>query len=363
MKHHEWLQGELLLWQKEGIIDSALADKISLRYSSPKERISVGAIIIGSFGALLVGLGIIALFAANWDCFNRPERAAIAMAPVAICTAIALLGFCKNYSSANFREILTILWSISIGAAMCLVAQTYQVGGSASGLLLLVMLLTLPIIWLMRSNIVGALWAIYPVVWTSLRCYNDHAPREITVLFGMALFALAIPMYIRFIRRNTSRKALLTMQLVTGLIYPIGLSCMLFGLFEQSIDYPGAVLLFSLVAAVFAAIAFIGKLPVWTTCCLLIVFAMSMPSPFLREGYLVYFASLALAAVVTTFGIIKSQLSRINIGVYMLLWLILGKFFESRVSFTAKGIAFVASGLLLLAINIIFARMKKNGGR
>lgn len=59
-------------------------------------RLSWGAIIAGAFGALMVGLGIIALFAANWDMFGREARAAIAVAPVVACGAVAIAASLRN---------------------------------------------------------------------------------------------------------------------------------------------------------------------------------------------------------------------------------------------------------------------------
>ena len=52
--------------------------------------LSWGMLILGGFGALMIGLGVIALFAANWDEFGREARAAIALAPVVACGATAV---------------------------------------------------------------------------------------------------------------------------------------------------------------------------------------------------------------------------------------------------------------------------------
>ena len=48
-----------------------------------------------------------------------------------------------------------------------------------------------------------------------------------------------------------------------------------------------------------------------------------------------------------------------NIGLALLLWLILVKFFESQADFTVKGFVLIASGVLLGALNVFLVRTKK----
>ena len=82
-------------------------------------RLSWGAIIAGAFGALMIGLGVIALFAANWDAFGREARAAIAVAPVVACGAVAVTAALKDVKTRALWEPLGILWCISVSAATC----------------------------------------------------------------------------------------------------------------------------------------------------------------------------------------------------------------------------------------------------
>ena len=75
-------------------------------------RLSWGAIIAGAFGALMIGLGVIALFAANWDAFGREARAAIAVAPVVACGAVAVTSALKDVKTRALWEPLGIFWCI-----------------------------------------------------------------------------------------------------------------------------------------------------------------------------------------------------------------------------------------------------------
>ena len=90
MKKEEWIKGEISKWQSEGVVDGTTADALLARYKAAESRIGWGAIVAGSFGALLIGLGVIALFAANWDHLGRAERAIVAIAPLLACGIAAV---------------------------------------------------------------------------------------------------------------------------------------------------------------------------------------------------------------------------------------------------------------------------------
>ena len=91
MSHNEWLRREIGAWRDEGIVTEETAEALMRRYQPTERRFSWGVMIAGGFGALMIGLGVIALFAANWDCFGRPVRAAISLAPVVLCGIAALV--------------------------------------------------------------------------------------------------------------------------------------------------------------------------------------------------------------------------------------------------------------------------------
>ena len=75
--------GEVARWRAANIIDDATRKRILDFYEEDAAtRRSLGFIIFASLGALLIGLGIIALFAANWGDLSRCMRALAAVTPV-----------------------------------------------------------------------------------------------------------------------------------------------------------------------------------------------------------------------------------------------------------------------------------------
>ena len=355
MKKEEWLRGEIAKWRSDGAVDAATADALLMRYPVNESRIGWGAIIAGAFGALLIGLGIIAIFAANWDCLDRGMRALVSVAPVAVCGMVALVAKSKDWKSMALWEPLGILWFIAVVAASCLVAQTYQVGGSVPGLVLFVAALTLPVVWTTRS--VGAMiaWQILPIVWAFSSMEGRGLAKEATIAAeSLLMMAASLPAYVAFIRRNPPRASLVLGQIGSGLAYSFGAGLVVCRCFAMS---DGCVPVFWICAAAVLGAAKLWKLPVWTEIAVIVAVCAGIPAPFLGIG--LYALALVLAIAVATWGIMRMRIFLTNMGLALLLWLILAKFFESRIDFTIKGLVLIASGVLLAVLNVFLVRAKK----
>lgn len=151
-KQINWLLGEIDAWRSEGIIGADATLHLKSRYELvKKDQRPVGLIILGSLGALLIGLGIISLLAANWGDLPRDIRAVISFLPLIICYCTALYGGLKMEQSLAVTEPLGIFWGLSIGAGIALISQTYHLPGEMSTFILFWMLLLVPVAWLTRS--------------------------------------------------------------------------------------------------------------------------------------------------------------------------------------------------------------------
>lgn len=324
-------------------------------------RLSWGAIIAGAFGALMVGLGIIALFAANWDMFGREARAAIAVAPVVACGAVAIAASLRGVRARALWEPLGILWCVSVAAATCLVAQTYQVGGSVPGLVLLVALLMLPAIWTTRAVAPTVLWPILAIVWGGVSWDAGACKSFALAAKGVALMALSLPAYVAFLRSRPPKSALVSAQIMSGLVYSAGLGILL--CITLPLDWGWhdgflGIMIFWLCAALVAGVGRFFRLPAWGAVALVVVAVAAIPTPLLRynTGFII---SLVLMASVVVYGVRKMRLLFTNVGAATFLWLVLAKFFESEASFTVKGIVLIAAGLALTALNVVLIRLRK----
>ena len=358
MSHNEWLHREIGAWRDEGIVTEETAETLMRRYQPTERRFSWGVMIAGGFGALMIGLGVIALFAANWDCFGRPARAAISLAPVVLCGIAALVASAKGWKSMALWEPLGILWCIATAAGTSLVAQTYQVGGSVPGLILFVALLMLPVVWISRSVMAMALWPVMAVAWAIAEC--EIGTKSVLLGFeGLGLMALSLPAYVVFLRRQPGKAALVTGQLVTGLVYSLGTAIMLTVVWPLGWCHSNeTVLIFWGCSAVVAGGAAVFKLPVWPIIATLVASGAAMVTGVERDSSL-YVVSLVLAMGVLAYGVRKLKLSYANIGAALLLWLIVAKFFASRLDFTVKGLVLILSGVAITVLNVVFIRLRK----
>ena len=359
MTKREWMRNEIAEWRSEGVIGDDLAGKLLARYAERESKISWGAMLAGGFGALMIGLGVIALFAANWDCFGRGERAAISVAPMLVCGIVALVAAKRGVKSMSLWEPLGILWTIATGAAACLVAQTYQVGGSVPGLILFVALLTLPIAWVTRSVMVTALWPVFGIAWAI--SYEDANGESSSLVFkALALMALSVPGYIAFLRREQSRAALITGQLITGFVYSLGTAVMICNAMpyvDWSVRGETFIGVFWVCALLVGSVGVIGKLPAWPMIATLVATGAAMPTTF--EATELFCVAIVLAVVITAVGIRKVRLTYTNIGAALFFWLVISKFFESDVDFTVKGIVLIVAGVALTALNAVMIKFKK----
>lgn len=361
MDKKEWLRQEIGVWRDEGIVTKETAETLMRRYQPAERRFSWGVMLAGGFGAMMIGLGVIALFAANWDCFDRPARAVISLAPVVLCGLIALMASAKGCKSMALWEPLGILWCIATVAGTCLVAQTYQVGENVSGLILLVALLLLPVVWISRSVMAMALWPVMVIIWTFARC--DIQSSSLALGFeSLGLMALSLPAYVAFIRREPSRAALITGQLITGFVYSLGVAIMLCTAWVNVLnDGDAFILIFWGCAAVVAVAAIVFKLPEWPVVATLVASGAAMVTGFERDSSL-YVASIVLSLCVLAHGVRKLKLSYVNIGAALLFWLILAKFFASNLDFTVKGFVLILSGVIITVLNVVFIRLRKRRG-
>ena len=355
MNQKEWICREIGEWRQEGLVDAQTAETLIGRYQSGRRSLSWGMALTSGFGALLIGLGIIALFAANWDFFGRSARAVISLSPVAICGVLALIASVRGWKAPVFWESIGILWCISTAAATSLVAQTYQVGGSVPSLILFVALLMLPVVWVTKSVAAMAAWPIIAIIWACSS--SDVEPQSFLLATkGVGLLLLSLPAYVAFLRRKPSPTALATGQLVTGLVYTFGTGLML------SVSSPLAtcsgvdpvILAYWGTSAVVFVAALVFKLPIWPFIATLVAAGAAMPT--VVDDSVLLIPSFVLSIVITTYGIVRLRLSYTNVGAVLFLALVLAKFFGSSISFTMKGIVLILSGVALTALNVVFVR-------
>lgn len=146
------LQKELPTLIAENVIDRETAGRIENYYQSDKGLSKPQTIltIIGSLAALLIGGGIILIFAYNWHKISTLVKTSIAFLP--LIGGQVLLFYTKiKKKSLTWEEFSGIFLSLAVGAVIALISQIYQLPGDMGNFLFVWMILILPLYHLTKS--------------------------------------------------------------------------------------------------------------------------------------------------------------------------------------------------------------------
>ena len=221
-RHRQWLMKELPLLESAGVLSTATAGNVRAYYDANTRSGDHWAIIaFAVLGSLLIGSGIILLFAHNWEAFSRPTRAVLSFFPVTLGAALSLLAVWKS-GGASWREAAGLFHSLAVGSSIALIGQTYHLPSDAPAFLLTWALLILPLMFLLPSA--GAY-----LIYLALICGWSGAAQS---AYGQAaaFWLLALPPSVRLAhlvrtQRDTPETSicfaglLLTLCISTGIVF------------------------------------------------------------------------------------------------------------------------------------------------
>jgi uncharacterized membrane protein len=114
-KYRQWLIEELPTLEKEGVLNSDCRSRLERYYDKQvTTRTHWATIAFAVLGALLIGGGIILLFAHNWEALSRPARAVLSVCPLMI--GAALSGLALRRGGTGLRESAGIFHSLAVVA-------------------------------------------------------------------------------------------------------------------------------------------------------------------------------------------------------------------------------------------------------
>jgi uncharacterized membrane protein len=367
--------------------------------------------IFGALGGVLVGLGIILIFAHNWDNFSRQVKTFLAFAPLVLSQAFAAWCIIKNKTAA-FKETAAVLIFFSVGASISLVAQIYNISGDFPQFLLTWAVVCIPLMYLLRSNAAVVLHLIISTVYVINKGYWNY-PHEDPYWY-LLLMASFIPYYYSIIKQDAEGRMALTLHILVPASLIIGSNAF----FSHTDDFS-----FLLYAAFYGLFYQVGKLPqlrriykIVGICGLMVVlFAGSfhdiwtdMDTTNAPEGYivafglmlaaitglmyrnirqkdtepvqfvtfaivLIYLVSLAsngLAAILANLlalatglwyikkGIDTLKYLTVNFGLLIITILAGCRFFDGDLSFVVRGLLFVGVGAGFFVVNYAVAKRK-----
>lgn len=195
------LQKELKDLVDNDIISEDIAEKIRKYYQneSPQQKQKL-FIIFSIIGAVLVALGILLLIAHNWDNLSRTLKTALAFLPIIIGQIACAYSYFKKEKNPIWTGSSAIFLSISLGASMALISQIYNIPGSLGTYIFYWSLLSIPIIYLMQSQITAVFSLILVVIFAVNSGFSNHS--DLPSILTWPLLIAVIPFYIKRIQIN-----------------------------------------------------------------------------------------------------------------------------------------------------------------
>ncbi len=202
--------------------------------------------VFGALGAILIALGIIVLLAHNWDELPRWIKTIISFLP--LLTGQAACGYLlfKKGLTSWWGEAAAAFTALSIGAAIAMVHQVYNLPDSSfASFLSLWLILALPTLYLMRSRATAVLYYIG----IGTLCVLGDREEWTTYYTSLAAFALILPFYIWHIRYKANSAITHAFHWLTVVFTGITLSVL-----SANIRDDSTILWFVLLAAIYIII-------------------------------------------------------------------------------------------------------------
>lgn len=189
MKHKTWLMQELQAWQNQGIIDNAQADRIAGLYKLQSDNSAWGKIVFAAIGAVLVGAGVILLFAYNWEAMHRFTKLTLVFSALASAHALGFYFSRRDSQYPKIGESFFLLASMLFGAGIWLVAQIYHIDDHYPNAFLVWSFGALAMAWVLQSKPQLLLALALISVWHYTEVFNFQRANSVAVLLilGAAL--------------------------------------------------------------------------------------------------------------------------------------------------------------------------------
>ncbi len=186
-----------------GLITPEQATDIEAYYGQKQSRHATNRlhIIFGVLGALLVSLAVILFIAHNWDEFNLLTKTIIGFLPLITGQLLCAYTLLAKKESNVWQEASAIVLFFAVAATISLISQVYHIDGTMGSFLMAWLLLTFPLVYIMRSFAV-VLLSLSVATWYAMEVgYFVYSNREIPWLYLVILLLLA-PVYYQYYRQN-----------------------------------------------------------------------------------------------------------------------------------------------------------------
>jgi uncharacterized membrane protein len=205
------LQKDLSELIQAGILSDSKASEIRTFYRNKKNNSPNKLLMVfGVLGATLIGMGIILILAHNWDELARSTKTTLAFLPLIIGQIACGFTLLKKPESQTWRESSSVFLFFAIGASISLVGQIYNIPGNLASFLLVWALLSLPLVYIMKSSMISILY-LAGITWYA--CEVGYwgvfwRKRPFANYYYWGLLLLIVPYYYSLIKNSPKSNAL-----------------------------------------------------------------------------------------------------------------------------------------------------------
>ncbi|HEV8320533.1 MAG TPA: DUF2157 domain-containing protein [Myxococcota bacterium] len=189
--HVRWLRAELAALVRDGVLDEAAAARLRARYPEPLAALRLQH-LLAVLGAVLVGVGVILFFAANWEAIPRFVRAGAVLAAIGAAYGAAWRLRWRPGLHPQLGEALLLLGGIFFGAGIWLIAQIFHISDHQPNGALLWGLGVLPLAWATRSH---SLTVLSLATLTLYACWETSDTERASWLWAVAYAPAAAMAY------------------------------------------------------------------------------------------------------------------------------------------------------------------------
>jgi uncharacterized membrane protein len=169
---HQWLQAQSAHWERDGLISADQAERLRQRHPPPAFAERVRSILT-VLGALLLGLGVILLFAYNWADMHRHIKLVLVLATLALAHGTAMVAGQRDKTALS--EGMHALGTMLFGAGIWLIAQMYHIDDHYPNAFLLWGLGAFTLAWALPSVMQALLAAALVITWQATELFDFRA--------------------------------------------------------------------------------------------------------------------------------------------------------------------------------------------
>ncbi len=386
------LRQEVEAWKQDGTITAEQGQAIVARYPADSQDFATArrrqALVVGLsiLGAVLVGLGIITFFAANWDEISRSVKLGVLGAGVLLAYGAGFYLWQRaGYAAVGIA--LVLLGCIIYGAGVHLIGQIYHVPVEHPNLTAFWFLGVLPLAYVTRSRPVAFLAVVLFLVAAGFRLAHwlgQVSEEEATLLVVAVYLTLGLLLYAIGRVKNLYGE----WEPIGGLFSAIGLLVAFGALYLltfhelhedgsgfSGLDYRYWSLTYGAAAVTVALLAGVtwlrvrrGGRPVVdyveaaSTVVLLVAAHVVVRVPVEEEAlytivFNVLFALSVLGLMVS--GYLQEQEGRVNLSLGLIALFVITRYFEYSPSLFDRSLVFVGAGVILLAGGFLLERGRR----